>query len=154
MPGSPAPQVTATTQDDETVTLDFERPTVLFFYPRDSTPGCTTEARQFGAELDRFRDAGVDVYGVSTDAPADHRRFREREDLTVDLLADPGGAVADAFDVARREDGSTERTTFVLADGEVRETYTGVEPDGHARDVLDDVLEDGTVDVADAGRGV
>jgi peroxiredoxin Q/BCP len=71
--GTAVPEVSATTQDGERVTVEFAAPTVLFFYPRDGTPGCTTEARQFDAELDAFREAGAQVYGVSTDDADSHR---------------------------------------------------------------------------------
>jgi len=69
----------------------------------------------------------------------------ESEGLEFDLLADPDAEIADAFDVERRDSGVTTRTTFVLADGEVQAVYEGVDPDGHARDVLLDALDDGLV---------
>ncbi|APW97298.1 peroxiredoxin [Halobiforma lacisalsi AJ5] len=140
--GADAPDVTAPSQDGEEVSPAFEEPTVLYFYPRDDTPGCTVEANQFQRELETYRDAGVAVYGVSTDDVDSHREFRESEGLEFDLLADPDGEVADAFDVDVRS-GAAARTTFVLADGEVKAVYEGVDPDGHAREVLEDALEDG-----------
>ncbi len=144
--GDPAPDVTATDQDGRTVEPDFAAPTVLYFYPKDDTPGCSIEANQFQAELETYHDAGVDVYGVSLDDAESHRDFRESEGLAFDLLADPGGDVADAFDVGRMEIRGhtvTNRTTFVLADGEVKAVYEGVDPDGHAREVLNDLLDRG-----------
>ena len=142
--GDPAPTVSAPNQDGETVELGFGQPTVLYFYPRDETPGCTTEARQFDLERDTYRDAGVAVYGVSTDDVGSHRAFADAEDLDVELLADPDAELADAFGVELRE-GAAMRTTFVLADGEVKRVYENVDPDGHAREVLLDALEDGLV---------
>jgi peroxiredoxin Q/BCP len=142
--GDAAPTVTARNQDGEEVTLAFERPTVLYFYPRDATAGCTIEARQFDRELETYRDAGVSVYGVSTDDVDAHREFCDAEDLGFDLLADPDADVAERFDVDRRN-GATARTTFVLADGEVKAVYEDVDPDGHARDVLLDALDAGLV---------
>ena len=142
--GEPAPTVTARNQDGEEVTLAFERPTVLYFYPRDATPGCTVEARQFDRELETYRDAGVSVYGVSTDDVDAHREFCDAEGLEFDLLADPDADVAEQFDVDRRN-GATARTTFFLADGEVKAVYEDVDPDGHARDVLLDALDAGLV---------
>ncbi|WP_135536682.1 peroxiredoxin [Halostella pelagica] len=141
-PGDDAPKIAARNQDDGTVRIDGDAPTVLYFYPKDATPGCTTEARQFQAELESYRDAGITVYGVSTDTVDDHRAFCEAEGLDFDLLADPDGDVADAFDVDRTG-GVTDRTTFVLADGEVYAVYEDVAPDGHAREVLRDLLDDG-----------
>ena len=143
--GDDAPTVTAPNQDGEDVTLAFEEPTVLYFYPKDDTPGCTVEANQFQRERETYRDAGVDVYGVSLDDVDSHRSFCESEDLEFDLLADPNGEIADAFDVERRDSGVTARTTFLLADGEVQAVYEGVDPDGHAREVLLDALDDGLV---------
>ncbi|USZ66733.1 peroxiredoxin [Halorussus salilacus] len=142
--GDDAPTVEARNQRDETVALDFAEPTVVYFYPRDDTPGCTVEAEQFDAEIESYRDADVAVYGVSTDDVASHEAFAEKYDLDFDLLADPDAEIADAFgvDTAR---GAAARTTFVLADGEVRAVYDGVDPDGHARDVLGDMLDDGLV---------
>ncbi|RQG93150.1 peroxiredoxin [Natrarchaeobius halalkaliphilus] len=147
-PGENAPTVTALDQDGEDVELAFDAPTVLYFYPRDATPGCATEARQFDRELEEYRDAGVSVYGASTDDVDSHREFRDDEGLDFDLLADPDGELADAFDVDRTR-GATERTTFVLADGEVQSVYEGVDPDGHAREVLEDALEDGLVTLSE-----
>ncbi len=142
--GAAVPQVSATTQDGERTTVDFAAPTVLFFYPRDGTPGCTTEARQFDAELDAFREAGVRVYGVSTDDADSHSEFAAKEDLGFDLLADPDGKVAEAFGVDTAG-GAADRTTFVCAGGQVCGVYEGVHPDGHARQVLRDMLELGLV---------
>jgi peroxiredoxin Q/BCP len=138
--GADAPTVEATNQRGETIAPDFSEPTVLYFYPRDDTPGCTTEAEQFDAELESYRDAGVSVFGVSTDDAASHEEFAEKYELRFDLLADPEGEVADAFDVDS-SGGATPRTTFVLADGEVKAVYEGVDPDGHAREVLSDMLD-------------
>lgn len=142
--GDDAPTITARNQDDETVELAFDDPTVMYFYPRDDTPGCTTEAQQFDLELESYREAGVAVYGVSTDDVDSHAAFAEKYDLDVELLADPDGEVADAFGVDT-SGGAADRTTFVLADGEVKAVYTRVKPDGHARGVLGDMLDAGLV---------
>lgn len=140
--GTAVPEVSAATQDGERVIVDFAAPTVLFFYPRDGTPGCTTEARQFDAELETFHEAGAYVYGVSTDDAESHRTFADEHDLGFDLLADPDGKVADAFGVDT-SGGATDRTTFVCAGGQVCGLYEGVRPDGHAREVLRDILDMG-----------
>ena len=142
--GDTAPQVTATNQDGERVTVDFAAPTVLYFYPRDGTPGCTTEAEQFDAELDTYREAGVRVYGVSTDDAGSHREFAADRGLGFDLLADPEKRVADAFGVDTTG-GAADRTTFVCAGRQVCGVYEGVRPDGHARQVLREMLEMGLV---------
>lgn len=144
--GVSAPAVSAPNQHGEPVSPSFEDPTVLYFYPEDGTPGCTTEATQFDAELDTYREAGVAVYGVSTDDVESHRAFADKQGIDFDLLADPTGDLADAFDVERQASGATERTTFILADGEVKAVYTGVDPDGHAREVMLDMVDDGLID--------
>ncbi|MFD1632860.1 peroxiredoxin (plasmid) [Haloplanus ruber] len=140
--GDDAPEVTAADHSGDTVTLTFAEPTILYFYPRDDTPGCTVEAEEFDTELATYRDAGVAVYGVSTDDTESHAAFREKYDLGVDLLADPDGEVAAAFGVPV-EGGAADRVTYALADGEVKRVYRGVDPDGHARDVLQDLVDMG-----------
>ncbi|PSQ33952.1 peroxiredoxin [Halobacteriales archaeon SW_12_69_24] len=112
----------------------------VYFYPRDGTPGCTQEAREFEADIESFRRTGVTVYGVSTDDVDSHRAFADEEDLSFDLLADPDGTVADAFDVELQGD-FVDRITFVLADGEVHEVVDAdtMNPEGHAAEVLEAV---------------
>ncbi|MFB6073605.1 MAG: peroxiredoxin [Haloarculaceae archaeon] len=140
--GEQAPTVSAPNQDGRRVQIEGEEPTVVYFYPRDNTKGCTIEAQQFDAEYETYREAGVDVYGVSTDDVDAHERFADQYDLGFDLLADPEGDLAAAFDVPI-DDGAAARTTFVLAGGKVVAVYEGVRPDGHARDVLRDLAEAG-----------
>lgn len=143
-PGDPAPPVTATNQHGDRVTVEFVDPTVLFFYPADATPGCTTEATQFDRERETYRDAGVEVYGISTDDVDSHAAFAADEDLDITLLADPDAAVAEAFGVELQEERAA-RTTFACAEGQVCGLYEGVRPDGHARNVLMDMLDEGLV---------
>ena len=146
-PGDPVPEITAPNQRGESVSPDFDELAVLYFYPEDGTPGCTTEAAQFVAERDVYEEAGVAVYGVSTDDVDSHREFADEQEVWYDLLADPTGTIADAFGV-ELQGGRAPRTTFVLADGEVRRVYEGVNPDGHARDVLLDLLDEGAVELS------
>ena len=138
--GDPAPDVQAANQRGETVSPDFEAPTVVYFYPRDGTPGCTLEAREFEADFDSFRQTGASVYGVSTDDVDSHREFADEEDLSFDLLADPDGDVAEAFGLEVQDD-FVDRITFVLADGEVKAVVDAdtMSPEGHAADVLAEV---------------
>ena len=144
--GDSAPTVSAKNQDGETVSPDFTEPTVVYFYPRDGTPGCELEANQFQAERDSYRDAGMDIYGVSTDDVDSLKEFADDNGLEFDLLADPDGEVADAFDLEVTDD-FVGRTTFVLADDEVKAVYDpeDVNPDGHAREVLSESLDSGLV---------
>ncbi|ELZ04922.1 alkyl hydroperoxide reductase/ thiol specific antioxidant/ Mal allergen [Natrialba chahannaoensis JCM 10990] len=139
--GDTAPEVSAINQDGKRVTLEFSRPTVLYFYPKDESPGCTIETRQFNEALDAYDDAGIEVFGVSTDDVESHSQFCSRYDLEFDLLADPTAAVANAFGVDTT-DGTADRVTFVLTDGRVEHVYRNVEPNGHAREVLMDSLDE------------
>ncbi len=145
--GSKVDSVQADNQAGETVEVSFEEPTVLYFYPRDNTPGCTTEANQFNEELETYRDAGVRVIGVSTDDVSSHASFAEDHEIAFDLLADSEGEIADQFDVAV-DGGRADRVTFVIVDDEIKLVYTSVRPDGHARSVLSDMIEAGIVDVS------
>lgn len=141
--GDPAPEVSAENQRGETVTLDFEEPTVVYFYPKDFTGGCTIQANDFQDALPEFRESEVDVYGVSLDDVETHADFAEEEGIDFDLLADPDGEVADAFGLDTSE-GYTDRRTFLLADGEVVRVYDPetADPSGHAREVLTDAREE------------
>ncbi len=143
-PGDSAPSVSAKNQHGETVELDTDGPTVVYFYPRDDTPGCTVEARQFEHERKTYDESGVTVVGVSTDDVDSHAAFCEAYDLSFELLADPEGTIANAFDVPLRRNAAA-RVTFVLLEGEVISTYEDVKPDGHAREVLENLLDDGIV---------
>lgn len=139
-PGSDVPTLRATNQWGDAVTPNFRMPTVVYFYPKDDTPGCTIEAKQFNDHAEQYDAMGVSVYGVSTDTVESHCEFAEEYGLSFDLLADPDGKIADAFGV-ELVDGRTKRTTFVVADEQVVGVYEGVRPDGHAVEVLRD-LED------------
>jgi len=143
-PGNPAPEVRAPNQDGDVVEPDWTGVSVVYFYPKDDTPGCTTEAEQFQTELESYRDADVTVYGVSVDDVDSHADFAAEYGIEFDLLADPDGELVDAFDVERTR-GVASRTTFVVVDRVVQAVYTGVDPDGHARNVLADLLETGVV---------
>jgi peroxiredoxin Q/BCP len=135
-PGDPAPDVTAPNQDGESVTPDFEAPTVVYFYPKDFTGGCTVEANDFQASLAEFEELGVTIYGVSMDGVESHADFATEEGLLFDLLADTDGEVAAAFGVST-DRGHPDRVTFLLAEGEVVEVYEP-DPREHAREVLAD----------------
>jgi peroxiredoxin Q/BCP len=139
-PGAEAPEVSAENQHGETVTPDFAAPTVVYFYPKDFTGGCTIEANDFQDTLPEFEDAGITVYGVSMDDVETHADFAEEEGVSFDLLADPDGDVAEAFGVDTSE-GYTDRVTFTLADGKVVGVYDPelADPEGHAAEVLADL---------------
>lgn len=141
--GTTVPSVSAQNQDGEPCTPSFEEPTVLYFYPRDDTPGCTREATEFDDHLDAFEDAGVTIYGVSTDDVQSHSAFAEKHGLGFDLLADPEGEVADAFDVDRSFQNAVTRTTYLIQGGTVRRVYESVDPAGHPEELLADIRDDG-----------
>ncbi len=145
--GAEPPTVSAQNQHGKLVEPKFEKPTVLYFYPRDDTPGCTVEAKQFNRELETYLEAGVTVYGISIDDVDSHRAFAEKYDLEFDLLADPDRVIADAYKIEKRPGDTTKRTTFVIVDGIIHRVYEDVNPDGHARDVLMELMDEGVVEL-------
>jgi len=144
--GAPAPDFELTSDEGETVALSALRgkPVVLYFYPKDDTPGCTTEACEFRDAYDRFREQGVEILGVSPDTEGSHRKFKSKYELPFTLLADPDHRTAEAYGVwkEKRNYGKTymgvERSTFVIdADGKVAKAMRGIRPAGHAAQVLE-----------------
>ena len=144
--GAPAPDFELASDEGETVTLSALRgkPLVLYFYPKDDTPGCTTEACEFRDAYDRFREQGVEILGVSPDTEASHRKFKSKYELPFTLLADPDHRAAEAYGVwkEKRNYGKTymgvERSTFVIdVDGKVARAMRGIRPAGHAAQVLE-----------------
>ena len=144
--GAPAPDFELASDEGETVTLSALRgkPVVLYFYPKDDTPGCTTEACEFRDAYDRFREQGVEILGVSPDTEASHQKFKSKYELPFTLLADPDHEAAQAYGVwkEKRNYGKTymgiERSTFVIgADGKVARAMRGIRPAGHAAQVLE-----------------
>ena len=144
--GAPAPDFELRTDEGETVKLSALRgkPVVLYFYPRDDTPGCTTEACEFRDAYDRFREQGVEILGVSPDTEASHRKFKSKYALPFPLLADPEHEAAEAYGVwkEKKNYGRTyhgvERSTFIIdAEGKVARAMRGIRPAGHAAQVLE-----------------
>jgi peroxiredoxin Q/BCP len=144
--GAPAPDFELQSDEGETVTLTALRgkPVVLYFYPKDDTPGCTTEACEFRDAYDRFREQGVEILGVSPDTEASHRKFKSKYELPFTLLADPDHQAAESYGVwkEKRNYGKTymgvERSTFVIdTDGRVAKAMRGIRPAGHAAQVLE-----------------
>jgi peroxiredoxin Q/BCP len=122
------------------------RRSVLYFYPKDDTPGCTLEGREFTALLDGFRAAGVGVYGVSPDSPRSHERFAAKCELGVSLVSDPDHVLIEALGlwVEKSMYGRTykgvERSTFLIGEnGEVEREWRAVKAAGHASEVLEAV---------------
>ena len=144
--GAPAPDFTLPTHDGGTLSLASLRgkPVVLYFYPKDDTPGCTVEACGFRDALPRIGRHRAVVLGISADGPASHARFRAKYKLPFTLLADEDHAVADRFGAWREKSlyGRTfmgiARSTFIIdSAGRVAAVFTKVKPDGHADEVLE-----------------
>ena len=113
--------------------------TVLYFYPKDDTPGCTKEACAFRDRMGDYGEAGIQVYGVSLDSPESHRRFREKYNLNFPLLTDEGGRAAEALGVLREGGKKANRITFLLdASGTIKRVYPEVSPETHADEILED----------------
>jgi peroxiredoxin Q/BCP len=117
---------------------------VIYFYPRDNTPGCTLEGQQFQALLPRFKRAGVRVLGISRDTLASHQKFCTRMGFGFELLADPDEKICQLFDVMRDKNmygkkvRGIERSTFLDdAKGVLRQEWRKVSVDGHAAAVLE-----------------
>jgi peroxiredoxin Q/BCP len=113
-------------------------PTVVYFYPKDGTPGCTTEACAFRDVWQKFDEAGVRLFGVSRDSQQSHAEFAQEHKLTFPLIADEDGRWATAFGVGTTF-GMDSRVSFLLGpDGKVAKVYPDVDPGLHAAEVLAD----------------
>jgi thioredoxin-dependent peroxiredoxin len=117
---------------------------VVYFYPKDDTPGCTTEAKDFSALYAKFKKAGADVLGISPDSVASHNKFLCKHDLSVKLLADEDKSAATAYGVWAQKSmyGKTymgvERSTFLIdAKGKLARSWRKVKVPGHAEEVLE-----------------
>ena len=122
-------------------------PLVLYFYPKDNTPGCTTEGQQFRDLHTQFTGLGCAVYGVSRDSIKSHEGFRSKMGFPFDLLSDPDERVCNLFGVMKMKNmygkqvRGVERSTFVIdGRGSVRRQWRGVKVPGHAQEVLEFVI--------------
>jgi peroxiredoxin Q/BCP len=139
--GQPLPDLELTTENGEQVgTADLKgQKTVLYFYPKDDTPGCTKEACAFRDRMEDYADAGIRVYGVSLDSPESHREFRAKYDLNFPLLTDEGGRASEALGVLRENRRTANRVTFLLdPEGSISKVYPEVSPETHADEILQD----------------
>ena len=147
--GKPAPDFRLPDQDgvDRSLTDYSGKWLVLYFYPKDDTPGCTTEACTFRDERDAIADLGsAEVVGVSKDTVRSHKKFIEKHHLNFTLLSDPEHTMIEAYDSWKpkkfmgREYMGTERNTFIVApDGTVAKAYIGVDPKTHAAQIIADL---------------
>ncbi|KYF72344.1 peroxiredoxin [Sorangium sp. So ce291] len=145
--GKPFPRFALPNQDGKTVKLeDFAgKWLVVYFYPKDDTPGCTIQGKSFTASKEDFDKANIAVVGVSEDDVASHKSFCDKFSFTIDLLADTKHELLKAAGVGQSEwKGNLywDRTTFVVdPSGVLRKTYQKVKPDGHEQALLQDIAE-------------
>jgi len=135
----PAPDFELQSDSGATVRLSDLRgkPVVLYFYPKDDTPGCTAQACGIRDAWSEFQSAGAEVFGISADTQTSHERFKSKYSLPFTLLADPERLLAEPYGVGREGKSSYERSTFVIdADGDVARIMRRVNPDRHADEVL------------------
>ena len=139
----PAPSFQALDQASQMRTLEeFRgRTVILYFYPRDATPGCTREACAFRDAWERLEQAGAQVLGVSTDDVSSHRAFAEEHGLPFPLLADTDAAIARAYGVPVSF-GAARRMTFLIdGRGQIRKVFEDVDPAVHAGEVIEAIAE-------------
>ena len=144
--GEKAPDFNLLDQNSQTVSLDSYRGqhVLLYFYPKDDTPGCTTEACNFRDDYSSYQNAKVVILGVSPDSPTSHKKFQEKYQLPFTLLADENHQVCDLYKVwglkksfGKEYDG-VHRTTYLIdPDGSIKEVFQKVSPAKHSAQVLE-----------------
>lgn len=146
-PGDPAPDFTGTLHDGTTVSLSnyAGKQLILFFYPKDDTPGCTAAACSLRDHFGELQDKGYELLGVSPDKPAKHEKFITKYDLPMPLLADEEHKVMDAYGtwgskkfMGREYDGVLRTTVVIGADGKIDRIYNKVKTKTHAEQILAD----------------
>ena len=138
--GSPAPDVVGEDAQGKMVKLSDQKGklAVVYFYPRDGTPGCTTQACAFRDAFDRLEKAGVVVFGVSRDSAESHRKFRAEHNLPFPMVADESGDIGKAYGVPSKLVVMESRVTFLIdADGKVARVWPDVDPAVDAQRVLE-----------------
>ena len=118
---------------------------IVYFYPKDSTPGCTTQAVSFSCLKDQFDALGVSIFGVSRDSVKAHQNFTAKQELTIDLISDKEEVLCQHFDVIKEKNMygkqvmGIERSTFIFHNGTLVKEYRKVKAAGHAEQVLADI---------------
>jgi thioredoxin-dependent peroxiredoxin len=143
--GRPVPAFTATSTAGEISLSDYAGKTlILYFYPKDATPGCTTQGQNFRDSYDALRKANADILGISRDSIASHQRFRDKMGFQFDLIADTDEALCALFDVIKpkklygKVHIGIERSTFIIAaNGILLREWRGVKVPGHVQEVLE-----------------
>jgi len=143
--GDKAPDFTVTDGDGKTVRLkDFRgKKIVLYFYPKDDTPGCTKEACAFRDSYSKFRKRGIEVLGVSLDSEKSHQKFAKKYDLPFRLLADTDRAISEEYGtygekkfMGRTYMGNHRMTFLIDEEGKIKKIFSKVKPEEHAEEVL------------------
>ena len=141
--GDAAPDFALKNQDGKTVKLSESsgHPVLLYFYPKDGTPGCTTEACTLRDTFTQFQKLGAVIYGVSTQDASSHVQFKKEQKLPFDLLVDPKGEMAHNYGVGfiGKTDLLERKSVLIGRDGKVLKAYDAVEPTAHAAEVLKDL---------------
>lgn len=146
--GKSAPDFTLQDQEGKNHSLsDYQgQKVLLYFYPRDDTPGCTIEAQQFRDRLDELRRHGVQVLGVSRDTVRSHEKFARKESLNFPILADPEEVVVNQYEVLKEKNMygkqvmSVNRESFLIDEqGVILRHYGKVKPAEHVQEILDDL---------------
>ncbi len=144
--GDPAPGFELRDQDGQLHSLEDYRDkwVAIYFYPKDDTPGCTTEACEFRDDIFEFKELDCQILGVSLDDEVSHKSFADKFSLPFPLLADTDGTTSEAYGVKTKMFGMTvaKRQTFLVdPNGRVAKHYAKVDPDTHSRQVLADLRE-------------
>ena len=144
--GTAAPDVTLPRDGGDMITLaDIQGPVVLYFYPKDDTPGCTKEAIGFTEHLEGFAASGATILGISKDTVTKHEKFIAKHDLKIALLTDADGDVCERFGVwveknmYGKQYMGIERATFLISGGKISRIWRKVKVPGHVDEVLDAV---------------
>jgi peroxiredoxin Q/BCP len=138
--GSPAPDFSLKSTDGSTVQLSRfkgKKNVIVYFYPKDDTPGCTKEACAFRDDISQLLAKDTVVFGVSTDNLQSHNEFTKKFSLNFPLLSDPDGSVSKAYDGFNPEKGTSRRVTAVIdKEGKIKKYFAQVNPEGHSKEVL------------------
>ena len=120
---------------------------ILYFYPRDNTPGCTQESIEFNENLNKFKKLGVEVFGISRDSLKSHDKFKTKYDFKFELLADESEEICNQFGVMKEKNMygkkvmGIERSTFIIQNGKLIHEWRKVKVNGHVEEVLEKVKE-------------
>jgi len=146
--GDKAPDFNLQGNDGKFYTLkDLGGKVVLYFYPKDNTPGCTKEAIGFSELIEKFKNSGYNVVGVSPDSISSHKKFIEKHNLKILLLSDPDKKVAESYGaygekvMYGKKSFGIIRSTFVIEDGVIKDPFYNVKVDGHCEMVYNSIAK-------------